>query len=239
MVGALTVSFIVRNTSVVGWPILLAVKVIKDGAFIPFLIAGFTVFIPIMTLSVVLDSLYFGWESFPVITALNFLNINLGEGLSNYFGTEPMHYFFSFVIPQYFIVAMPFVYMSFFVYLRDSIYTKRQLPYIFFIVISYLAVYSLIKHKEVRFVLPIIPFCCLMLGYTMHKGLKTSNSLLKLGTKLIIMAFIIVEIIMGYLYLNYRLTLWMGIKFINEQPAAAHSIYTLRMDAPYYTASHR
>lgn len=208
MVSALTISFIVRNTSVVGWPILLAIKVIKDGAFVPFLIAGFTVFIPLMTLSVVLDSLYFGWESFPVITALNFLNINLGEGLSNYFGTEPMHYFFTFVIPQYFIVAMPFVYISFFIYLRDSVSTKRELPYIMLIVISYLAVYSLIKHKEVRFVLPIIPFCCLMLGYTMHKGFKSSSSVVRLGAKLIITAFIIVEVAMGYFYLNYRLTLW-------------------------------
>lgn len=208
MVSALTISFIVRNTSVVGWPILLAIKVIKDGAFVPFLIAGFTVFIPLMTLSVVLDSLYFGWESFPVITALNFLNINLGEGLSNYFGTEPMHYFFTFVIPQYFIVAMPFVYISFFIYLRDSVSTKRELPYIMLIVISYLAVYSLIKHKEVRFVLPIIPFCCLMLGYTMHKGFKSSSAVVRLGAKLIITAFIIVEVAMGYFYLNYRLTLW-------------------------------
>lgn len=239
MVGALTVNFIVRNTSVVGWPVLLAFKVVKDGAFIPFAIAGFTVFLPLMTLSVVMDSLYFGWDSFPVITALNFLKINVGEGLSNYFGTEPVHYFFTFVIPQYFIVAMPFVYLSFVVYLRDTLSKGKQPPYLLIMTFSYLTVYSLIKHKEVRFVLPIIPFCCLMLGHTMHKGLKSQRGYLRFGTKLIIAAFIVVELIMGYIYLNYRMALWQGIKYINDQPTAAHSVYTQRVDTPYYTASHR
>lgn len=52
----LTISFMMRNTSPVGWIPLLFIKVIYDGAFRPFLIALFIIAIPIVIGCVYLDS---------------------------------------------------------------------------------------------------------------------------------------------------------------------------------------
>jgi GPI mannosyltransferase 3 len=239
MVASLTISFIVRNTSVIGWPFLLAIKVLKDGAFLPFLIAGIAIFIPMMVISTVMDSWYFGWNDFPVITPLNFLKLNVGDSLSNYFGTEPVHYFFSFVIPQYFIVACPVVSISFYVYLKDTVVNKREVPYIWIIVFSYLAVYSSIKHKEVRFILPTIPFMCLMLGYTLSKATKVSSGFVSKLMKLYILVFLVVEVGFGYLYTYHKFKLWEPMAYLQTIPHAPHSVYTLSVDMPYFTWTHR
>lgn len=55
----LTIGFMMRNTSPVGWIPLLLVKIINDGAFIPFLIAGIFVFLPLTFACVYLDSIYY------------------------------------------------------------------------------------------------------------------------------------------------------------------------------------
>jgi phosphatidylinositol glycan class B len=238
-VGALTISFTVRNTSVIGWPLLLAIKVLKDGAFLPFLLAGILVFFPLLGLSTVLDSLYYGWENFPVVTALNFLRINVSDGLANYFGTEPWHYYLTFVIPQYFIVAAPFVCFAFVLYTRDMLITRREVPHISILIATYVTVFSLIKHKEVRFLLPIIPVCSLLVGYFSHSIIKRPSKTIRNLVWFLFVVFIAVETAMCFIYTNYRLTLWQAMDYVAAQPHAPHSIYTLRVDGPYYTYSHR
>jgi hypothetical protein len=52
----------IRNTSPVGWIPLLLIKAIYSGSLIPFIKSGILVAIPIMFLSIVLDTLYFGWN---------------------------------------------------------------------------------------------------------------------------------------------------------------------------------
>jgi GPI mannosyltransferase 3 len=166
MVAAITIAFVIRNTSVIAWPVILLIKMIREKIFMPIFKAGVIIFIPIFMFSVLLDSYYFGWDEFPVITPLNFLKINVRDGHSNYFGTEPFYYYFSYAIPHYFIVLVPFLYISIAVYIKDTVINKSEAPYAAIIVFSYLTVYSLIKHKEVRFILPTLPFMCLMLGHT-------------------------------------------------------------------------
>lgn len=80
-----------RNTSPVGWVPLLAVKVFRDGAFVPFLLAGIFVFVPLVVLCVYLDSLYY-WKANTsgvtgvvnidkpfewTVTSYNFLQVNV------------------------------------------------------------------------------------------------------------------------------------------------------------------
>lgn len=48
-----------RNTSPIGWVPLLAIKVLFEGALIPFLIAGIFVAIPVMGFTIYLDTLYY------------------------------------------------------------------------------------------------------------------------------------------------------------------------------------
>lgn len=55
----LTLGFMMRNTSPVGWIPLLAIKIFKHGAFVPFIIAGVFVFVPLTFACVYLDSYYY------------------------------------------------------------------------------------------------------------------------------------------------------------------------------------
>ena len=48
-----------RNTSPIGWIPLLALKVLFDGALLPFLIAAVIVALPVIGLTVAVDTLYF------------------------------------------------------------------------------------------------------------------------------------------------------------------------------------
>ncbi len=107
LTAGLTVSFMIRNTSPIGWPPLLLYKIIYDGSLVPFLIAGVFVFLPVVALFILIDSFNYGFDSFPVITAYNFVKANLAEGLSKYFGVEPVHFYLFAVLPLIFLALYP------------------------------------------------------------------------------------------------------------------------------------
>jgi len=88
MTALITLSFMIRNTSPVGWIPLLFLKIIYEKTFLSFLIAGIFVAIPLIFLCVCLDSLYYGELT---ITSYNFVRANLVEGLSKYYGVDPPH----------------------------------------------------------------------------------------------------------------------------------------------------
>ncbi len=137
----------IRSTSPIGWPPLILIKIFKDHSWRPFLSAFALVFIPVASLIVGIDSFYYGF--FPVITSLNFMKVNVAEGLSKYFGTDAFHIYFSDWIPEYFTVAIPAVYFGYYTYLRDKLtISKDQIPYLAILSLSYIMIFSLIAHKE-------------------------------------------------------------------------------------------
>ena len=126
-----------RNTSPVGWIPLLFVKVIHDGAFVPFLIAGIFVALPLIFATVYLDSIYymgantsstgtsldersldkkFEWT----VTSYNFLKINVLDGLSKYFGDHQVtEYIANFLPKDIFKVFYPFMIVGAYKYFRQ------------------------------------------------------------------------------------------------------------------------
>lgn len=117
MTALISLSFMMRNTSPVGWIPLLLLKIFQDNSFIAFVIAGIIVALPIIGLCIFLDSLYFGELT---ITSLNFLRANLYEGLSKYFGTDPFYHYILVFMPLFFTVCYPAVLFSFYTYFKDS-----------------------------------------------------------------------------------------------------------------------
>jgi hypothetical protein len=81
---------------------------------------------------------------------------------------------------------------------------KRQAPYIWLMVVFYLAVFSLISHKEYRFLTPIIPFCFLMLGYTLSIKMKTWPKFISF----MIWLYIIAEAVVYLLLFNSHFRYW-------------------------------
>jgi hypothetical protein len=117
MTALITISFMMRNTSPVGWIPLLILKIVQNNSFCAFLISGFVVALPIIAACIALDSFYFGELT---ITSLNFLKANLYEGLSKYFGTDPFFFYIFVFMPLWFTVAYPGVLYSFYAYFKDS-----------------------------------------------------------------------------------------------------------------------
>ena len=69
-----------RNTSPIGWVPLLAIKVIKEGSFVPFIVAGVFVALPIIFLSVAIDTKFYLGEVNGkewVFTSWNFVQMNV------------------------------------------------------------------------------------------------------------------------------------------------------------------
>jgi phosphatidylinositol glycan class B len=167
-----------RNTSPIGWIPLLFIKVFRDKAFMPFFVSAILVAVPIIFLSTLLDSYYYTPEGQPfewTLTGKNFLVVNVVEGLSKYFGDHPTWQYLFVYGPAMFTVAYPLILYSVYFYTRESL-QKNQSPEIMYYTIFYFVVFSLIPHKEKRFLLPIFAFAVLALGYLLVRKVKAWKS---------------------------------------------------------------
>ena len=64
----ITLSFLARSSSLAAWIPLAVLKIIEDPAFLgPIIVAGLTVTVPSIVLSIGLDSLYYGTLTIPQI----------------------------------------------------------------------------------------------------------------------------------------------------------------------------
>jgi phosphatidylinositol glycan class B len=175
-----------RNTSPIGWLPILFIKMYKDKSFKALLIAGFIIALPLLAILILIDTHYYASDTL-VITSMNFLKVNLIEGLSKYFGDDPFYWYILVFLPGCVTVLFPFALVSYYVYYKDQT-SKLEVPYICYYVVFYLGVFSLIGHKEIRFLIPILPFTFLMVGYFVFKNIKNRPKTFKY---LIIISFIV------------------------------------------------
>ena len=106
----------------------------------------------------------------------------------------------------------------------------------FYLVTFYLLVFSAIEHKEPRFMIPLTPFCFLMLGSTIATYLRKCARFLRFYIYL----FIAVELIMYLIYHNMQFRNWESMAYLADKSIAPHSVYTMQArDIPYYTWTHR
>ena len=162
----ITLSFMMRNTSPIGWIPLLAIKVLREDALLPFLLAGLFVALPVIGLTIVVDTLYFlgavdgeRW----VLTSYNFMRRNILEGLSEYFGSDPASKYLLGFAPETFTLVYPIVLIGCVTHVQRK-WNQRQSPYLTYYCVFYVLVFSFIPHKELRFLMPIIPFAMLIAG---------------------------------------------------------------------------
>ena len=141
----ITISFIMRNTSPVGWiPLLLSKSYYYS--IVPFIISGIIIALPLLFICVYLDSIYymhantsstgtsldshdsnkqFEWT----ITSLNFLKVNVLEGLSKYFGDHQFTEYILNFLPKDIFKGF-FIFMVYGVYCHyNDMKVKRQSPY--------------------------------------------------------------------------------------------------------------
>jgi hypothetical protein len=126
--GMLTIGFMMRNTSPVGWIPCLFLKVVYHSAFKAYLIGLIFVAIPLIALCIWVDSQFyfmiskeddkqFEW----VLTSVNFLKVNVLQGLSKYFGDHNLtEYILKFLPGDIFRAYYPFLLISMWQYGRDQ-----------------------------------------------------------------------------------------------------------------------
>jgi len=98
MTLAITMAFLVRSSSIIGWVPLALIYIFQTNSMIclfynllAIIQAGLIVAIPMVLLSLCMDSFYYGTFTFP---QFNFVYVNVVQNISAYFGSEPALFYF-------------------------------------------------------------------------------------------------------------------------------------------------
>lgn len=118
-----------------------------------------------------------------VFPLLNFVKVNVWDSVADFYGTSPWHYYLAQGLPLLLIGYLPFT-------LTDMLRSKSSHSTL--LVVFIVSVFSILKHKEVRFIYPIIPI--------LH--LKTLNAFLRgqgsfIFSKSVLAAIILLNVIVA------------------------------------------
>ena len=100
------------------------------------------------------------------------------EGLSKYFGDHPCWFYVLVFAPAMFTVIYPFVIYGLYFYARETLDNGKS-PEMVYATLFYVLVFSIIGHKEKRFLLPVFAFCVLSVGYLLFRKVKVWKSKVK------------------------------------------------------------
>ncbi|XP_021771583.1 GPI mannosyltransferase 3-like [Chenopodium quinoa] len=192
----------VRPTSAIVWlyVAVLELLVASDGLKFIFLEAA-PIGAAVLAITTLLDRMVYGsW----VIVPLNFLKFNFLSSGGDYYGTHPWHWYFTQGFPVMIFTFLPFSLAG----IIDSKHWKLS-----GLIGWVIGIYSLLGHKEFRFILPILPIALMFSGYTlaaleapdlpMGKNKKASTTHTKWPVKLRLAVFflLVTNIPMG-LYMS-------------------------------------
>ncbi|KAK0637274.1 glycosyltransferase family 22 protein [Bombardia bombarda] len=113
----------------------------------------------VLAVSLASDRLYFGFWTFP---PYKFLYFNISQSLAVFYGQMPWHYYLLQGLPLLTTTFLPFTMIGLYKSTSsssDSLTTPQSniLKTLSFAVISMVATLSIISHKEVRFIYPLLP----------------------------------------------------------------------------------
>lgn len=129
----------------------------------------------------VIDSLYYGQLTF---TPIAFFKRNVLESISLFYGQSPLHFYLSSALPFICWTTLPYTVYGFFKSLSQpriegfdsqsrrwfGFYGEKDpkgLKVLALVVLVFIASMSLLGHKEVRFLQPIVPILHIFEGYTL------------------------------------------------------------------------
>jgi len=129
----------------------------------------------------------------------------------------------------------PAMLVSLWTHLRTT-HAKSQSPYLTYYNGFYMLVFSAIPHKELRFLLPILPFAFLMIAEFLTQQIKHGSRLASWSIKL----FFVVEVITNVVFTMFHQRDWEWAHYLTSvKPGPVHSVYTMeRFGAPYYSWFH-
>lgn len=140
--AAIGFAFLMRPTTALIWIIPSILQLIAHKT--TFLFEAFFVAYVTLQYSVILDSFYYGTITFPL---LRFLKFNTSGG-ANFYGVNDWHYYISQGIPSLLTGYMPFALAG------TAKLTPQRIEFLAMIGFV-VTMYSMLQHKEVRFIMPL------------------------------------------------------------------------------------
>ncbi|KAI5459888.1 GPI mannosyltransferase 3 [Mariannaea sp. PMI_226] len=108
----------------------------------------------ILAISAASDRAFFGFWTFP---AVNWLNFNISKSLAVFYGRNPWHYYLLQGLPLICTTSLPFALIALFRPSGTSPTQTNILKTLSYTVFTTILAMSLISHKEVRFIYPLLP----------------------------------------------------------------------------------
>lgn len=155
---AAAVACAIRPTSAITWVYIGILELFTTQERLKFaLLEVVPIGVLVLGLTLLLDCQFYGsW----VIVPLNFLKFNFLSSGGDYYGTHPWHWY----LTQGFTVML-FTYIPFSV---AGIVISKEWK-LSGLIVWVLGIYSLLGHKEFRFVLPVLPIALMFSGYSLAK----------------------------------------------------------------------
>lgn len=172
---AITISFVVRSSSIVGYVPLALMAIAQDWRFfLPIVVAGLTIAIPIVLVNLVSDAYFYGYWTVP---QYNFIYVNVVMGLSKFFGEMPWYYYQdnlynefceieSYGIPIFFLMSTRQWFGTLSPSSGNGVQPRIQsetpsselirAPFIMVYFFTTFAVLSSLSHKEMRFITTLV-----------------------------------------------------------------------------------
>ena len=111
---------------------------------------------------------------------------------------------------------------------------QKQVREMIILVGFYIFFFSMVGHKEPRFMLPISPFLFLFAGYVFIDFTKTYPRLMRI----FVWGGILVDLTIFQIRQSYHDRFWDAMEYITDQ-GVPHSLYSMhRFETPYYSWLH-
>ncbi|KAF0460341.1 GPI mannosyltransferase 3 [Gigaspora margarita] len=167
------ISCIFRPTNVIIWSFLgihLLWKIPKHT--ISIVTNTIVIFIIAVTTMIIIDYKFYGTF---VFVPLNFLHFNIFKSISLFYGTHPWHWYFSQGLLVVLTTLIPFVAIGIYSARKNPRYWIRIKP-LLQLCIWVLLCYSLLGHKEFRFIYPLLPIFVIISGIGIDEISSIKNS---------------------------------------------------------------
>ncbi|XP_033921768.1 GPI mannosyltransferase 3 isoform X2 [Melopsittacus undulatus] len=158
----IALAIVIRPTAVIPWIPLVFSHFLQEQRKADFILHR-CIPVGLVTIgaSLIIDRVFFGeW----VLVQLNFLKFNVLQNFGTFYGSHPWHWYFTQGLPVILGTHLPF-------FIHGCVLAPKRYRIFLMAVIWTVLVYSMLSHKEFRFIYPVLPFCIFFCGYSL-KHLK-------------------------------------------------------------------
>ncbi|GMG10510.1 hypothetical protein B5S30_g2229 [[Candida] boidinii] len=197
------ISIVIRPTSLIIWSILMLDLIINI-----FLTGKIFIILPMIFITVLILAINFfidfkfhgdsDSDGNLIIPMLKFIEFNFTKSLSRFYGVSRLDFYFLQAIPVLMLTLLPFLLIGLYNY-NKKIY--KDLNKLIVVSIVYLIVFSMIQHKEFRFIYPIKPILLIISSMGI---IKLSKSINQLNFKLIVISVLAINSFLGFYFTQYH-----------------------------------